>query len=227
MTVLLAFALALVYAKSTSDTVPVIRSTVGAALIFAGVIAGAQAILAWVSRHYFYEYFGILLTAGAVVLVGSGALWLRRGELARPGKWWRVALFSFVPIAYVVMAFDCSASYFRGCSQVCTVLRFTVNPLVVLCVLLGLRKPVFFAFALLLAAVALVPHCICYNVINKPWIDLIGVSPMCNFLPFAVTTVSVGGLLGHWPRMSTLVAFVATLIGAAFGIGHQIFGWPW
>ncbi|MBI2192432.1 MAG: hypothetical protein HYU36_10660 [Planctomycetes bacterium] len=143
------------------------------------------------------------------------------------GRWMRLGLITAVPLAFLIMSLACSATLFTGCAQVCTLVRYTTLPLVLFAILLGGRDPRFYAYALALAALSLMPHCVCDNFINHCWIQWIGVSPMCYFFSFCVTLVSILGLCGIRPRLCAFASTGSALAVGLLGLGHQLLSFPW
>jgi hypothetical protein len=136
-------------------------------------------------------------------------------------------LLAAVGLSYLVMAVGCTADLFQGCTRVCTLVRLTVAPLTLAALFLGSRDTRFDLYAIGLAAVGLVPHCVCDNFANHPWIARIGASPLCFFLPFCVTLAAVSGLHGLRPVLCLIGAAAAVTAAAALGLGHQMLHYPW
>ena len=169
---------------------------------------------------------------GFVLLAVLAALAAFRFRRARPGaaraaRWVRIALIATVPISFVVASMACTGFLEAGCTRACGLVRYTSAPLAVLALIAGSRDARLHAYAILLAATALIPNCTCGNLVNIAWIRWMGASPMCYFAPFAVTLVVVLGLRGIRPRLC-LAATATTSLGVAIiGISHQLFGFPW
>lgn len=150
-----------------------------------------------------------------------------RRSAAPPGRWLRAALIATVPLSYVVMSIACTGYLDVGCTRVCGLLRYTAAPLAVLSLVAAGRDPRFYGYAVLAAATALVPNCVCDNFLNHPWVGWLGASPMCYFFPFAVTLVAITGLRGLYPRLCLAAAAAGSVGAAAIGLSHQLLGFPW
>ncbi|MCH9682214.1 MAG: hypothetical protein K0V04_12320 [Deltaproteobacteria bacterium] len=83
------------------------------------------------------------------------------------------------------------------------------------------------AYAVILGAVMLVPHCICDNFLNHYWIASIGASPLCFFLFYATVLLTAAGLRGVRPRLALLCSVGAVISVSAIGLGHALFAFPW
>lgn len=175
--------------------------------------------------------YSLAITLG--FLLGAalfGSLWLSIRRAERPRQLpaaGRVAFVVAVPLFYAAASFACLGWSFEGCCPACSLVRYALAPLVCLAVLLGLRDARFRAYALLLAALSLVPHCVCENMINAPWIARLGRSPMCYAPGFAGTVLAVAALEGLSARLSAAVAIVAGGVVAAGSVGHTVFHVPW
>ena len=171
-----------------------------------------------------------LLLVGVVFVTVLAAVTARRRALPLPAHerpFTRWGLVGAVPAAWAIVAIGCSRSFFEGCSDPCTALRFTSAPLSILAVFLGSRDPRFYSFGLAVSAFALVPHCTCDNFANHGWIALLGASPMCAFLGYATVLVSTAGLAGVLPRCCAATLGVASTVAGAFAVGHRFFHFPW
>lgn len=167
--------------------------------------------------------------AAGVGFLGFAGVAIARAELSpvKVSGWMRAMFIGAVPLAFVIMSFSCSGNPFTGCSDVCSIVRMTVVPLTLFSLILGVHDRRFYAYAIGLCALGLMPHCICDNFVNHSWIAWLGVSPMCYYFPFCVALVAVTGLCGVYPRLCLLASAGSTCAAALLGAGHQLFSWPW
>jgi hypothetical protein len=160
-------------------------------------------------------------------------LWIfvRRHEWSHPptsvSRWLRVLFVAAVPTAYAIASFACLGWSFEGCCKACTLVRYGVAPLVFFAILLGSRDRRFYAYSLMLGGMSLVPHCVCGNVINRPWIDWLGGSPMCYLPGFTAVVLAVSGLSGAVPRFCAVILIAVGVVVLSGSMGHTVFHFPW
>ncbi len=144
-------------------------------------------------------------------------------RVSHPGRGLRIALALAPALAVFSMAHGCG---YPGCNGPCTALTYGAAGLAALGLLqvssAGSTLPLVF-----LAWVYAVPHCICANPINAPWIALLGVSPNCFAFAMIAAFFAVAGLAGIRPRVAALFAFAPALASAAFAFGHHVLRYPW
>jgi len=196
-------------------------------LALAAGVSATQLVLTDRSTRLGPWLLGVFALALASFLVLAVLVARARPDARRPGPWARWFFVAALPASYAVMYLGCSFDPFRGCTDVCSLVRLTVVPLALLSLVAGRDDGRFYAYALLLCAISLVPHCRCANDFNRPWIELVGASPMCYFLGYAAALLSVMGLSGILPRLAALLFLAAGTGGLLVGLGHQLFGFPW
>jgi len=180
------------------------------------------------------------LTIGlAATLPVAAALWvcwsnLRDSLRPRPpgGRevqtWQRWIVLGAFPAVLLGSVFDCAG--FRGCTPICAFLNTRLVPgLITLTAIYLLIPSRVILFALTATSFALVvPSCHCYNPVNRAWIDVIGLSPVCFAAPFSVGLMITGSLLtGRRILMTGVVAWASSIGLLGFHIGHHYFHWPW
>jgi hypothetical protein len=136
---------------------------------------------------------------------------------------------ALVPLAFLASSLGCSGLSAAGCSRICTLIRWVGVPLLAVVLLVPFsrrRLPVHFALAL--AAIALVPHCICDNPANAWWVAGLGASPMCHAWSFAAALVALSAVSSRTPPLTSLLVSGAIVGGSlAFFAGHHFLGYPW
>lgn len=139
-------------------------------------------------------------------------------------------LIAAIPLGFLVASLGCSGLTARGCTAFCTFIKIFWIPLIAMACLAyySTRREVFLRVVTGMSLVPIVPHCICYNVVNAWWIDHIGASPECYAWSLAMSVLSVATLLKEgrlWP--SLVICY--TIIGGAlsFFLGHHYFHFPW
>jgi hypothetical protein len=110
-----------------------------------------------------------------------------------------------------------------GCSTFCTLVRFGWPPLLLV---LAIRRE--WNGVLALAALALIPHCVCRNPVNAWWIDRLGASPDC-YAPAALVTLMATVALRSNARLALSAVAGYAIIGGVmtFFVGHHFFRIPW
>ncbi len=139
-------------------------------------------------------------------------------------------LLTLIPLGFFASSLDCTGLSLQGCSSFCTFIKLVWIPLIAaICVAYYLTgKPAWLTMIILSSFVALVPHCVCYNVGNGWWIDRLGASPLCYGWGFVVSINAVGALrrgTNHWP--SLLVSLAIILGATTFFISHHYLHFPW
>ncbi|MFN2385198.1 MAG: hypothetical protein ABR576_02755 [Thermoanaerobaculia bacterium] len=134
-----------------------------------------------------------------------------------------------VPAAFLASSLGCSGLAVAGCSGICTVLRWVGVPVLAVAALLsfsGRRVPPHGVLAL--AAIALLPHCICENPANAWWVAQVGASPMCYAWAFAAALVAFSTESAGGRPLPALLVNGAIVGGSlAFFAGHHFVGYPW
>jgi hypothetical protein len=142
----------------------------------------------------------------------------------------RALMLAMIPLGFFTSSLDCTGLSLQGCSPFCTFIKLIWIPLIaVVCLVYYLtRKPAWLTMIVLMSFVALVPHCLCYNVGNAWWIDRIGTSPLCYGWGFVVSLIAVGA----WRKVGCLrpsIVLCFTIIGGAvaFFVSHHYRHFPW
>ena len=178
--------------------------------------------------------FGIAMTtliAGAMTVCWRNALGVIRPiALDAPAtRWWeRWLLLGAFPASLYGSAIDCSG--FRGCTPICGFLDTRVLPVLVAVTLvfLLLPRPWILLALTSISFALLVPSCRCYNPVNRPWIDLIGLSPSCFGASFTVGIMAVGALVSRRLKLATaVVGWGASGAELFFAVSHHQHHWPW
>jgi hypothetical protein len=179
-----------------------------------------------------------LLVAAALLIIALNVLALVRGasgkEVAaaqsQPSKTAKALLLASIPLGFLASTLDCSGLAPQGCSPFCTYIKLLGIPLLAIACAVYYFKPLngLLAVIVALSFVPLVPHCICYNVGNGWWIDLLGASPMCYVWGFVVTLIAASAIKSAArPWLALLVN--SAIIGGALGffVSHHYFHFPW
>lgn len=174
--------------------------------------------------------FWLLVTAALAV---SAINVFSARKLARPSNSnlkARALLLVLIPLGFLASSLDCTGLSPRGCSPYCTFIKLVWIPLIAaVCLVYYLTsKPAWLTIIILMSFVALVPHCVCYNVGNGWWIDRLGASPLCYGWGFVVSMIAVGALRKgtiYWPSLLMSLAIIAG--ATAFFVSHHYFSFPW
>jgi hypothetical protein len=142
----------------------------------------------------------------------------------------RMVLLAAIPLGFFASSLDCTGLSLQGCSSFCTFIKIVWIPLIAaICLVYCLtRKPAWLTVIVVMSFVALVPHCLCYNVGNAWWIDRIGASPLCYGWGFVVSMIAVGALRRgtvYWPSLA--VSFTIIAGATTFFVSHHYFSFPW
>ena len=142
----------------------------------------------------------------------------------------RMLLLAAIPLGFVASSLDCTGLSLQGCSPFCTFIKLVWIPLIAAVCLAYYRthKPSWLTVIVEMSLVALIPHCVCYNVGNAWWIDRIGASPLCYGWGFVVSIIAVGALrraTNYWPSFA--VSFTIIAGATAFFVSHHYFQFPW
>ena len=172
-----------------------------------------------------------LLVAGSLAVSGANIF---RGLKNRPplpvAGTSRMLLLAFIPLGFLASSLDCTGLSLEGCSSFCTFVKLVWIPLIaVACAANFFTGKGWLLTALTaMAFVPLVPHCVCYNVGNGWWIDLLGASPVCYVWGFVVSLISISALRTG-ARTWLSLAVTGAIIGGAtvFFISHHYFHFPW
>ena len=139
-------------------------------------------------------------------------------------------LLVMMPMGIVASALDCTGFSIAGCTPICTLLKTTWLPVLILLGMVFWFSEEWYTLALLTASVLVfaVPHCVCYNFGNGWWIDRIGVSPVCYAWGMMVSLISIGGIAtGRWILHAILINSAIISGATAFFVGHHYFKYPW
>jgi hypothetical protein len=142
----------------------------------------------------------------------------------------RALLLSAIPLGFLASSLDCMGLSLQGCSPFCTFVKLAWVPLiaVVCAVYFFAGKQVWLTAIAAMSFIALVPHCVCYNVGNAWWIDRIGASPVCYGWGFVVSVLAVGALSKGAHLWASLVVCFTIIAGATtFFVSHHYFQFPW
>lgn len=142
----------------------------------------------------------------------------------------RALLLALIPLGFLASSLDCTGLSLQGCAPICTFIKLALIPLIaaVCLVYYVTSTPAWLTVIILASFVALVPHCICYNVGNGWWIDRLGASPLCYGWGFVVSIIAVSALrrgVPYWP--SLLVSLTIVLGATTFFVSHHYFHFPW
>lgn len=142
----------------------------------------------------------------------------------------RTLLLAAIPLGFFASSLDCTGLSLQGCSPYCTFIKLVWIPLIAaVCLVYYLTwKPGWLTVIVVMSLVALVPHCVCYNVGNAWWIDRLGASPLCYGWGFVVSVIAVGGLrrsTNYWPSLA--LSFTIIVGATAFFVSHHYFQFPW
>lgn len=142
----------------------------------------------------------------------------------------RMLLLAAIPLGFFASSLDCTGLSLQGCSPFCTFTKLVWIPLIaaVCLVYYFTHKPDWLTVIVGMSFVALVPHCVCYNVGNAWWIDRIGASPLCYGWGFVVSVIAVGALrrgTNYWPSLA--VSFTIIAGATTFFVSHHYFQFPW
>jgi len=210
--------------RATFDVRPWLVTGLG----LAATVAAVQAV--WMCWDSLLHKLGAgVFAGGAMFFAALAVVVVRHRPTAAPpgGPLLRGFLILAVPLAYFFMYLGCTLNPAEGCSQVCTLVRYTCAPLALVSLLAARSDPRFLAFVLAVCGVSLMPHCTCGNFINLHWIQAIGGSPMCYYFGFCAALLSVMGLTGVLPRLNAAVLAIAAAGLLAIGLSHQLLGFPW
>jgi hypothetical protein len=172
------------------------------------------------------------LVVGAALAVSAINVFDRRASdrAAHSGVKAEALMLAAIPLGFLASSLDCTGLSLQGCSPFCTFIKLVWIPLIaaVCLVYYFTSKPAWLTIIILMSFVALVPHCVCYNVGNGWWIDGLGASPLCYGWGFVVSVITVSALRGrvsYWP--SLLVSLTIVLGATTFFVSHHYFSFPW
>lgn len=179
----------------------------------------------WLAAPFWLLVIAALGIGGANIL-GAGTPEQTANSRSRE----RALLLSAIPLSFLASSLDCSGLSLQGCSAFCTFIKLVWIPLMAAACLVYyfIRKPGWLTVILVMSLVALVPHCLCYNLGNAWWIDHIGASPLCYGWGFVVSVIAVGALRtarNDWPSLAVCFAIIAG--STAFFVSHHYFHYPW
>ena len=139
-------------------------------------------------------------------------------------------LLAAIPISLLASSLDCTGLSPYGCSPFCTFIKLVWVPVIAgLCVAYSmLGSPVWLTLINIATFVALIPHCVCYNVGNGWWINILGASPLCYGWGFLVSVLVIGAIRSRANLGLSLLISLTIVIGAiGFFVSHQYFQYPW
>lgn len=166
------------------------------------------------------------LAVSAINVFGARKLALPFNSNPKPGA----LLLTLIPLGFLASTLDCTGLSLRGCSPFCTFIKLIWIPLIAAaCLVYYLTtRQAWLTMIILMSFVALVPHCVCYNVGNGWWIDRIGASPLCYGWGFVVSMIAVSALRRgtiYWPSLFVCLTIISG--ATAFFISHHYFQFPW
>jgi hypothetical protein len=141
-----------------------------------------------------------------------------------------VVLLAAVPISFLTSSLDCTGLSLYGCSPLCTFIKLVWIPVIAgLCATyFWIGKPVWLMAISLAAFVTLIPHCVCYNVGNRWWINALGASPLCYGWGFLISVLVVGAIRNRATLSLTLLVSLTIVVGSVgFFVSHHYFQYPW
>ena len=139
-------------------------------------------------------------------------------------------LLATIPISFLTSSLDCTGLSPYGCSSSCTFVKLVWIPIIAgLCAgYFVLGKAVWLTAVSLSTFVTLIPHCVCYNVGNGWWIDVLGASPLCYGWGFLVSVLVVAAIRSKANLGLSLLVSLAIVIGSiGFFVSHHYFQYPW
>ena len=142
----------------------------------------------------------------------------------------KALLLAVIPLGFLSSSLDCTGLSAHGCSPFCTFVKVVWIPIMVLTCVGGFvsGKQAWLAVIAMLSFVPLVPHCVCYNVGNAWWIDLLGESPLCYGWGFIVSMIALGALRKGEHLWASIAVCCTIVAGAsAFFVTHHYFEFPW
>jgi hypothetical protein len=182
--------------------------------------------MSWLLAAPFWLLVIAALSSGAVNIFGTRSADIAAGSDSKS----RMLLLAAIPLGFFASSLDCTGLSLQGCSPYCTFIKLVWIPLIaVVCLAYYFtRKRRWLTVIVVMSFVALVPHCVCYNVGNAWWIDRIGASPLCYGWGFVVSMIAVGALrrgTNYWRSLA--VSFTIICGATAFFVSHHYFQFPW
>jgi len=141
-----------------------------------------------------------------------------------------VLLLAAIPVSFLTSSLDCTGLSAYGCSPFCTFIKLVWIPVIAgLCVTyFWIGNPVPLMAIALASFVTLIPHCVCYNVGNRWWIDALGASPLCYGWAFLISVLVLGAIRGRANLGLTLLVSWTIVVGSlGFFVSHHYFQYPW
>jgi hypothetical protein len=148
---------------------------------------------------------------------------------AKVGLGWGLLL-AAIPVSFLTSSLDCTGLSPYGCSPFCTFIKLFWIPVIAgLCAAyFWIGKPVWLTAITVATFVTLIPHCVCYNVGNRWWIDRIGASPLCYGWGFFVGVLVIGAIRSRAHLRLNLLVSLTIIAGAmGFFVSHHYFQYPW
>jgi hypothetical protein len=174
------------------------------------------------------------LVIGALTLASLNVTSVRKSRLVDETKslpkYQRAATLAIIPLAFFSASLGCSGLAPRGCTPFCTFVKLVWIPVIALaCVLYYFIRTTWLSLAItLMCFVPMAPHCACYNVANRWWIDKIGASPECYVWAFLVSVISMAAIRsGKHAFTSLVIAGLITGGALTFFVSHHYFHFPW
>jgi hypothetical protein len=169
----------------------------------------------------------VLIALGvAIANVWSGSSELTVGSHDKT----RALLLAAIPLGFMASALDCTGLSLLGCSPFCTFVKQIWIPVIAgACAIYLINGKSHLLTAIcVMSLVPLVPHCVCYNIGNAWWKDLIGASPLCYAWGFVVSVIAASALRsGKWLWVSILTCAVIIMGATGFFVAHHYFHFPW
>jgi hypothetical protein len=194
-----------------------------AAFLLLGFALDFTALMPWLMVVPFW----LLVIAALAVALSNISRNRSRNALPKSA---RALLLAMIPLGFAASSLDCTGLSLNGCTPFCTFVKTIWIPAIaVLCATYFFKS--WNALLLVISAMtflSLVPHCVCFNVGNGWWIELIGASPVCYAWGFIVSVISVSALR-YGPRVWPSLIVCSTIItgATAFFVSHHYFHFPW
>lgn len=175
---------------------------------------------AWLVWAATVGFVGVALVAG---------LWAWRSavaavESAGAAPSWLVAA---IPLGFVVNSQVCGPGL-TACSVPCALINLGLIGLgAVLALRLHRALPIGPVPVVALAALGLVPHCVCDVNANVLWRSSIGLSPACEAPAVALALLGLVTARGLWPRAGSVAVAALFAMIVFMALGTHLLGFPW
>jgi hypothetical protein len=200
---------------------------ISAVLLIRFAIDFSERMTWWLAAPFCLLVF-VTLAVGVANVFGARSESVSADRPLRDAK--RALLLAAIPLGFLASSLDCMGLSLQGCSPFCTFVKLAWIPLLgIVCAIYSLSgNRVLLTVIAAMSFVPLVPHCVCYNVGNAWWIDLIGASPLCYGWGFVVSVIAVGALSKGSNRVASLIVCLTIIVGATgFFVSHHYFQFPW